>query len=244
MSKHDPSLVGLAALLAFAAGCFPNGGSTPRDEEEPPFVHPGVGAEGTPGESPGDLGGGARPGQSRSVRRMTIDVLQASMARVAGRDVHGNPIIWQFNGRDGFSDGAFGRALGRPDFQSSTEEGTVSNALYLKFVGDAARDVCTQMAKNDLLRNDASTRSLFPEAPWDGVATEAQVTRNVQHLLLRFLGLRVSASDPMVPALREVYQTGVDRFAVPGGGGELTPAAEGWRGVCVALFESPLFHND
>ncbi|EYF03332.1 hypothetical protein [Chondromyces apiculatus] len=234
---------GLAALLACASGCFVDKGGTTPLEGDPPFEHPGVGAEGIPGVGPEELGGGALQGTSRSVRRMTIDTLQASMRRVAGNDIAGNPILWRFNNRDGFSDAAFGKALGRPDFQSSTEEGTVSNALYVKFVGDAARDICTQMAKNDLVRLDAGTRALFPAAPVDGSATEAQITANLQYLVLRFLGLRVAASDELLPALRGVYDAGVESVASPAGS-ELTPAAEGWRGVCVALFESPLFHND
>ena len=55
--------------------------------------------------------------------------------------------------------------------------------------------------------------------------------------------LRLAATDAMIPALRAVYDAGVASVAVPAGG-ELTPASEGWRGVCVTLFESPLFHND
>jgi hypothetical protein len=46
----------------------------------------------------------------------------------------------------------------------------------------------------------------------------------------------------MLPALRKVYDAGVASVTSPGG--ELTAPAEGWRGVCVTLFESPLFHND
>jgi hypothetical protein len=163
------------------------------------------------------------------------------MTKVAGPDVYGNPIIWHYNGIDGFSDAAFGKTLGRPDYQTSTDESTVPNALYLKFVGDAARDICTQMAKNDLGRA-ASSRALFPKAPVDGTATDAQISDNERYLVLRFLGLRVAADDTMIPLLRKVYDAGVASVASPGG--PLTPSAEGWRGVCVTLFESPLFHND
>ena len=171
---------------------------------------------------------------------MKIDTLQAAMTKVAGKDVFGNPIEWRFNNQNGFADGAFGKALGRPDFQQSTTEATVSSALYLKFVGDAARDICSQMAKNDQLRSDPATRALFPKAPIDG-ATDAQITANLQYLVLRFLGLRIAEDDAMIAPLRGVYDAGV---SVAVEGAEIKPAAEGWRGVCVALFESPLFHND
>ncbi|MEO7329761.1 MAG: hypothetical protein ABI193_14370 [Minicystis sp.] len=210
---------------------------------DPPWVHPTVGADGKAIDVPADLGAGALPPPSRGVRRMRIDTLQAAMTRVAGNDIYGVPIEWKVNGKNGFSDGAFGKALGRPDFQTSTEEATVSNALYLKFVGDAARDTCSQMARNDQKRADPKTRTLFPQAPVDGSATDAQIADNVGYLGLRFLGLRLDPSDTMIPALRKVYDAGVLSVQAPNGG-ELTPAAEGWRGVCVTLFESALFHND
>lgn len=241
--------IALAALLALAAGCT---GAEPKSEdpkdtttgdppETPAWEHPHVGAGSDVTDAPGDLAAGPLPPPSRGVRRMRIDTLQAAMTRVAGDDVYGQPIEWKVNGKNGFSDAAFGKALGRPDFQSSTEESGVSSALYLKFVGDAARDICSQMAKNDQLRTDAAARALFPEAPFQGPATDAQITANLQYLVLRFLGLRLDATDPMIANLRGVYDAGVETAAP---GAQITPAAEGWRGVCVALFESPLFHND
>lgn len=244
----------IAALL-FVAGCgksepSPHGPGTTNTITTPTTTAttttvepPSVGAESVTEPAPADLHAGPKPPTRRGVQRMKIDTLQAAMTRVAGKDVAGNPIRWMFNGNDGFSDVAFGKALGRPDYLTSTDESTVPNALYLKFVGDAARDICTQMAKADLKRTDAGARALFPKAPVDGTAIDAQIEDNLAYLLLRFLGLRVATTDPMVPALRAVYDAGVASVATPGGG-ELTPAAEGWRGVCVTLFESPLFHND
>jgi hypothetical protein len=244
--------LGLAALaLSFVVGCSTSpvsndpSISTISDPPAPTvgWEHPSVDAQSTPGAAPIDYAGGPKPPPSRAVRRMRIDTLQAAMSRVAGKDVYGAPIAWMVNGNNGFSDLAFGKALGRPDFQTSTEESGVSSALYMKFVGDASRDICMQMAKNDLKRTDATTRSLFPKAPVDGTATDAQKADNLRYLVLRFEGLRVEAADPMIPALRAVFDAGESSVKAPLGG-ELVPAAEGWRGVCVALFESPLFHND
>lgn len=248
MSAQRIVVGAVIGLVALAAGCSKSESTGPKEDptgttttEPEPWEHPTVGAEGSPGKAPGDLGGGPLPPPSRAVRRMRIDTLQAAMSKVAGNDVYGAPIEWKYNGKNGFSDGAFGKALGRPDFQSSTDESGVSSALYLKFVGDAARDICTQMAKNDQIRTDASTRSLFPKAPFDGTATEAQITENLQYLVLRFLGLRVAADHEMIAPLRDVYDAGV---ATAAPGAQISAPAEGWRGVCVALFESPLFHND
>jgi len=240
--------IAIAGLFVLASGCSKSESTGPGNDtttgttpEPEAWEHPRVDADSESGAAPGDLGGGPLPPPSRAVRRMRIDTLQAAMTRVAGSDVYGVPIEWKYNGKNGFSDGAFGKALGRPDFQSSTDEGGVSSALYLKFVGDAARDICTQMAKNDQLRTDVTTRSLFPKAPVDGTATETQITDNLRYLVLRFVGLRVAADDSMIPPLRGVYDAGVETAAP---GAQISAAAEGWRGVCVALFESPLFHND
>ncbi|MDI1428213.1 hypothetical protein [Polyangium sorediatum] len=233
-------LVALAALTA--AACTKEAPDAGTKGPADPWEAPSVTANGETEKAPEDLGGGDLPGPAAGVRRLRIDTLQAAMTKVAGNDVYGAPIFWRVNNRDGFSDLAFGRALGRPDYQTSTEESTVSNALYLKFVGDAARDICMQMAKNDMKRAGAS-RALFPKAPVDGTATDAEVTENLQYVVLRFLGLRVAADDAMVTNLRAVYDAGVSSVASPNGS-EITAAAEGWRGVCVTLFESPLFHND
>ncbi|HRI64106.1 MAG TPA: hypothetical protein PK156_07705 [Polyangium sp.] len=224
-------------------GCGSENTKSPAPEPPPVEEIPTVGADQSTQTAPDDLGGSPLPGPARGVRRMRIDTLQAAMAKVAGKDIYGNPIFWNVGGKDGFSDAAFGKALGRPDFQSSTDESSVSNALYLKFVGDAARDICTQMAKNDMKRVDVTTRTLFPKAPVDGSASEVQITENLQYLVLRFLGLRMDGTDHFIINLRGVYDAGVGVTSATNGG-ELTAAAEGYRSVCVALFESPLFHND
>lgn len=244
MNAHRQALLGALAALLLAAGCSkaaPEKTDLNDDDENKPWEHPSVGADSEEQALPVDLAGGPLPPPSRAVRRMTIDTLQAAMTKVAGNDVYGVPIEWKYNGKNGFSDAAFGKALGRPDFQSSTDEAGVSSALYLKFVGDAARDICSQMAKNDQIRKDPASRTLFPKAPVGGTASDAQITENLQYDVLRFLGLRIAEGDAMIVALRGVYDAGV-ASAVPGA--QITPAAEGWRGVCVALFESPLFHND
>ncbi len=250
------ALLGAALLCASASslGCQKTSPPSSGSGEDPgpgpgpdptsqPWEHPKTGAEGSSVDVPADLKGGLLPPPSRAVRRMRIDTLQASMTKVAGNDVYGKPIEWKYNGQNGFSDAAFGKALGRPDFQASTSEAGVSSALYLKLVGDAARDICMQMVKNDLLRQDASTRSLFPKAPVDGKATDAQIEDNLKYDVLRFLGVRLADKDPMIAPLRGVYDAGVASIASPNGG-DIPPAAEGWRAVCIALFESPLFHND
>lgn len=224
----------VCALAVFAIGCTED--SSPSDTvAEPPFT---VDPE-TETLPQAELPVSRAPNEAT---RMKLDVLAASMSRVAGEDVNGKPIEWIVNGKNGFSDEVFGKALGRPDFQSTTEEQTVSSALYLKFVGDAARAMCTTMAKTDLARMDAEARVLFPRAPATGTLTDAQITENLQYLALRFLGLQLGADAKLIGGLRSVFDAGA-ALDMPEGA-ELDNRAEAWRGVCVALFEHPLFHNN
>jgi len=206
-----------------------------------PETEPAVGVDVDATEGPHGLDGSERPELGRDARRLRIDTLEAAMTRVAGADVEGAPLVWKVNGVNGFSDASFGKALGRPDYRVTTDENPTSSALYLKLVGDAARDLCMQMAKNDLKRFDPASRTLFPKAAVDGTATPADIDANLAHLTLRFLGLKLDATHPMIVNLRGVYSAGV---ASAPEGGTLGPEAEAWRGVCVALYESPLFHND
>ncbi len=213
-------------------------GATTSSGLEP---EPAVGVDVDATDGPHGLDGSERPELGRDARRLRIDALEAAMTRVAGADVDGAPLVWKVNGVNGFSDASFGKALGRPDYRVTTDENPTSSALYLKLVGDAARDLCMQMAKNDLKRFDPASRTLFPKAAVDGTATPADVDANLSYLALRFLGLKLDATHPLIVNLRDVYAAGV---ASAPQGGTLGPEAEAWRGVCVALYESPLFHND
>jgi hypothetical protein len=179
------------------------------------------------------VGDGPRtPGQ----RRFTVDELQATIAVVAGPDQNGVPIQWEVtvNGQtvDALSNDGFGTMLGRPDYVSVTSEDGQPNTLYVKFVRDMARGVCNQIVAADLTRTTGQT--LWRYAPIDSVASEAQITDNLQYLVLRWLGHRVQEGEPMLEGYREVFQTSM----LAGGAAQ----SEGWRGVCIALFEDPAFH--
>ena len=191
-------------LACSLAGC---GQADPGSGKTSPPALTAIPVEVETQAAPHDLGAGQKPPPRRGVSRMRIDTLQASMTRVAGNDVYGNPIRWMYNNNDGFSDAAFGKALGRPDYLTSTDESAVPNALYLKFVGDAARDICTQMARNDQKRRDPATRALFPKAPIDGTATARSSATCTVHLPV-----------PLDPALSSTASTNQPSLS-----GSLTP---------------------
>lgn len=180
---------------------------------------------------------------TRYSQRIALDVLQASIPIVAGNDVTGEPIRWRVNGQDALDDEVFGQTLGRPDFVSVSNENPAPSSLYVKFVRDMSQDVCDQMVKNDLLRSSSDPATLWRLTPIDGSATSEQINENIAYLNLRFTGMRVATTDPVITALRVVFDAGEQSASGDNWSGA-KPAAEGWRAVCLALFESGAFHID
>jgi len=217
-------LLGLFIGLT-ACGSDAPGGAAPDDGLPSGFSDPQ--------DHPPIVGDGPR---TSGLRRFTVDELQATISVVAGPDANGDPIVWEVDvsGQtvDGLSDEGFGTMLGRPDYVSVTSEDGSPNTLYVKFVRDMARGVCDQIVAADLTRTSGHT--LWRYAPITSVATDDEVTENLSYLILRWLGHRASAGDPLLESYRQVYETSL----LAGGAAQ----SEGWRGVCIALFEDPAFH--
>jgi hypothetical protein len=178
-----------------------------------------------------------------ATRRLTVDELQASVGVVAGVDAAGEPIGWKVKiGTkvvDGLSNAGFGKTLGRPDFVTATEEDSFPNALWLKFTQDMARSTCNTIVAADLARADGETPTLWALAPIHRNTTEHEIGANLAHLVLRFWGFGAQEAADHIEALRDVYDAGVAAHVTDDG---VPPQAEGWRAVCVALFEDPAFH--
>lgn len=183
--------------------------------------------------------------RTADVRRPKIDMLQASVPVIAGEDAAGEPITWKVkvgnNVVDGLSDTAYGKVLGRPDYLTVTTEPDAASSLYMKLVRDMAKNVCDQMIKADLVRPEGEPRTLWRYASVDGKATDADVRKNLSYLVLRYTGFRLPADHEMIDALSELYTAAV--AGVPNPEIADPPAAvEGWRAVCIALFEDPATH--
>jgi hypothetical protein len=103
-----------------------------------------------------------------------------------------------------------------------------------------ALDVCGKMMKADLARAAGDPATLWRKTKVDGSATAATNQENMQYLILRFLGLRVTVDDPMLTALESVRAEAVANPKDATGNVE----AQGWHAVCVALFQDPAFHID
>lgn len=219
----------LAALLASCdKGTGPSGGEPEKVTIDPHGDVPPIDSE--------------TDTRTSHLRRLKIDMLQASVPVLAGNDAAGDPIYWKVkignNTRDGLSDLGYGKVLGRPDYIDVTTEQTAPSSLYMKLVRDMAQNVCDQMVTADLNRPAGEEKTLFRKAPIDGSATDAQIRENLRYLMLRFTGYRLTADDPAITDLVTVYNDAVKGYSEM----DPPPAAEGWRAVCVALFEDPALH--
>lgn len=213
--------------LAFVAGCS---SSDARDTSvEARGTVPAV--DGTP------IAGGG-------IRRLTVDEVGASVPIVAGKDENGNTITWTVKKGsstfDGYANEGYGASLGRPDYVNVTAENPEPSPLYAKFARDMALDVCGKMLKADLARPAGEQTTLWRKTKVDGTGTAVTNQENMQYLILRFLGLRVTTSDPMLAALETVRAEAAANPKDPAGNAE----AQGWHAVCVALFQDPAFHID
>jgi hypothetical protein len=178
------------------------------------------------------------------VRRLTVDEVAASVPVVAGKDENGNTITWTVKKGsgtfDGYANEGYGASLGRPDYVVTTAENPEPSPLYAKFARDMALDVCGKIMKADLARAAGDPATLWRKTKVDGSATAATNQENLQYLVLRFLGLRVAANDPMLVTLETVRAEAAANPKDLAGNAE----AQGWHAVCVALFQDPAFHID
>jgi hypothetical protein len=141
---------------------------------------------------------------------------------------------------DGYANEGYGASLGRADYVVTTAENPEPSPLYAKFARDMALDVCGKMMKADLARAAGEPSTLWRKTKVDGSATATTNQENLQYLVLRFLGLRLVAADPMLVALETVRAETAANPKDPAGNAE----AQGWHAVCVALFQDPAFHID
>ena len=173
----------------------------------------------------------ARPA-SREWRRMDIDQLKASIARVSGgirwieNDATGQP----FDVLDSLAG-----SLGKPDFLNSNTEDLEPGLLFQKFLDDAASAVCTSWVAREQ-QQARSQRLLVSQAEFSDTPTSAPaaIEANMRALLLRFHGMSVGPGDatltPWLGLFQKVWQ-----------GQGSTSAA--WRTVCIALFIHPDFYT-
>lgn len=178
------------------------------------------------------------PPESRSTKRLTVDMLEASLPVIAGVDGAGAPITWTIKGGGNtqlaaLGDNALGKTLGRPDYAQTTDEPALPTPLYAKFMDDMARDVCTKMVAADVAAGESGARTLTRFASLSDATDLTAIRTNLRYLSLRFLGQKVADNDEdTVAPLLALFQAAAGA----------TDGKAGWTAVCVGLLTSPAFH--
>lgn len=206
--------------------------------DHPPVVATGGGAGGGGGDTGGGAGGGGMGDGVVSAwsQRLTVRQLANSMPVALG----GN--TWQVGSANGFDTRK--ATLGEPDYIAVVDENLEPSALYLKFMGDAARDGCTRTANADAsLAQSQRTLTRFVGLG-DTVASNASgVDENLRYLKLRFHGVKVQPGDDApIAGLRALFDAAVKGAQGSAASPTQAHVKEGWRAVCVALLTAPEYH--
>jgi hypothetical protein len=167
----------------------------------------------------------------RERRRMDLEQLDAALRSVTGG------IGWTEvrSGREVNLFEDLASTLGKPDFLQITEEDLEPSAMFQKFLDDAARSACAKLMAEDPTRATAA-KTFFVHAEPVTTLAEApeQVKANLQYLLLRYHGRRVTADapelEPWLWLMRSAEHVTTDQPTV-------------WRTLCVGLITHPDFYT-
>lgn len=220
----------MAAALV-VAGCY-QGGPQIADDGLEPAPPPGRvpadddGDDGEPGDDGADDGepghhgeGDAEEPAGRRMRRMTAAQFHRSLVMVTGQP-------WPL-----FDD--YAGAMGQADYAEITDEGRELSVTFDKFVHDAALHSCAAAIAADGDGSDAGT-----VMRWVTVSERdlVKIRRNLDYLMLRFLGQEMDAEDPRVEPWMDLLVAEPDE-------GELDDALmrERWTAVCIGLVTHPDF---
>jgi hypothetical protein len=211
---RSPRLLPLSVALLLAAGCNVgrNEVGTLAPVENP---HPEL----TPLPDPDAQGGNV----GRAPRRLTVAQLDRSIQITTGRTWTGLATL--------------GASLGQADFALTNTESIDANLVFAKFLEVGARTVCDQASAGDQAQATASLRVLSPEvaAKDPTLATDAEISRNLDYLALRFWGDAFAAEEKL--AYTELFKKAGARAKTLGSG----QYKQAWGVVCVALLTDPRF---
>ncbi len=167
----------------------------------------------------------------RPRRRMDVDQLKRAFYKVTGG------IGWtRLSGGveiDRFDD--FSATLGKPDYLNSTLEDLTPGALFQKFLGDAAREVCARWLDREL-ETDPAERTFFTKvSPQASPAQDLDgIVDNLVALKLRVHGQDVSPTHPSLEQLVWLFESGHHIS---------NDVMTAWNTTCVGLFTHPDFYT-
>lgn len=158
----------------------------------------------------------------RAPRRISVAQLKQSIQTVTGR---------QWTQID-----AVAASLGQADYALTVTDATEPNLVFSKFLQDGAKEVCINVARDDLLRAQ-DVRVLWPEVPgmskdFTGL-DEATIEKNLLTLSVRFWGSTLTADE--LPAWVSTFKTLADRAKT------INKPEQAWGAICVAMMTDPRF---
>lgn len=172
----------------------------------------------------------------RERRRMDIDQLDAALQSVSGG------IYWVKPGDTTKTNQltALSTTLGKPDYIEITLEDTAATSIFLKFLDDAARAVCTDLVAADAERDE---RVFVNPASFSDDPAASSIDATLTRALLRFHGRKVVDASEL-SSWRTLFTDVVtlDATANPDGNTE-SHAKAAWTTVCVGLVSSPDFYT-
>lgn len=229
MRTRTSNVLALLASLVFLVGCRGETVVTSEDNSQAndEVVHPDmIEPNADPSEDPNLLTG------ARGLRRMDLDQLDATVRQVTGG------IGWDEEDKGEVTNllEEYSDTLGKPDYIVSVDEDLAASAIFSKFVGDMARDVCLRLMERERNETNAGARTfLVHVGPEDTLAdSEAEIRENLAYLLLRFHGATVTAESGSIDRWQQLFSEISSATGDP---------MDGWNGVCVALIRHPDFYT-
>ncbi len=212
-------LLPIAVAAALVASCVPDDGTVDV------ALEPGADGELVPGAPASDEG-------TRDRRRMDLAQLNASIRQVTG-GVGWTEFDSQGNEIDLFEE--LSATLGEPDWINRTTEDLEPSLIFEKFLGDAARDVCSTTVGRELaLPNQPRVIMVHAGEETTWAEDPAAIEENLAYLLLRFHGRKVAPGDARLDPWRWLFESAEHTGSSP---------ARAWTAVCVALIQHPDFHT-
>ena len=148
----------------------------------------------------------------RARRRMDIAQLDASMQVVS------DGIGWTEIDNDGQEVNLFeslSATLGVPDFIGRTSEDRTASVVFEKFLGDAARSVCSAMVGREMGGPTQRTLMKYVSDEDDWESNPVAIETNMRYLLLRFHGTKYGPGDPGLEAWLWLFRSSMHDGSEP-----------------------------
>ena len=158
---------------------------------------------------------------------MTVDQLDVALRTAT------NGIGWDKGGQSELE--RLAETLGRPDYRQVVQEDLTPSAVFLKFLDDGARVVCSKLVERELTE-PIEKRVLMSKCGFEDTmdSQPEKIEANRQSLLLRFQGIDAPAGSAQLETWRWLHKSVVHITKDP---------VKAWRAVCVALINHPNFYS-